>query len=62
MFSGHLPSFPSVQTVAKENCPRPHLGKGAIFATFWDKHSFLRLLGLLQGLSPLQATLALASI
>ena len=39
-----------------------HLCEGTILATLWDKHSLLRLLGLFQGLSPLQATLALASI
>jgi len=39
-----------------------HLGKGAVFAALRDKHRLLRLLGLLQGLSPLQATLALASV
>lgn len=39
-----------------------HLGEGAVLAAFWDKHRLLGLLGLLQGLSPLQATLALASV
>lgn len=47
---------------SRETGPRPHLGEGAILAAFRDKHRLLGLLGLLQGLSPLQATLALASV
>lgn len=55
------PSAP-VQAPGGETWPRPHLGKGAILAALRDKHRLLGLLGLLEGLSPLQATLALASV
>lgn len=61
VLSGHLPSA-SVQQATRETLLRPHLREGAVLTTLWDKHSLLRLLGLFQGLSPLQATLALASI
>lgn len=58
---GHLPSAP-VQDLGPRGLAQAYLGEGAILAALRDKHRLLGLLGLLQGLSPLQATLALASV
>lgn len=59
--SGTAPQ-PQSRKSTWETWPSPHLGKGAVLATLRDKHGLLGLLGLLEGLSPLQATLALASV
>ena len=45
-----------------ERVAKAYLGEGAILGALRDKHRLLGLLGLLQGLSPLQAALALASV
>lgn len=52
----------SAQDPGLRDVAKAYLGKGAILAALRDKHRFLGLLGLLEGLSPLQATLALASV
>lgn len=61
LLSGPSPG-PQSRNQAGETWPRPHLGKGAILTALRDKHRLLGLLGLLEGLSPFQATLALASV
>lgn len=54
--------LPGPQAPGPERAAKAYLGKGAILGALRDKHRLLGLLGLLQGLSPLQATLALASV
>ena len=54
--------LPGPQDPGPERAAKAYLGKGAILSALRDKHRLLGLLGLLQGLSPLQATLALASV
>lgn len=54
--------LPGPQEPGPERVAKAYLGEGAILGALRDKHRLLGLLGLLQGLSPLQATLALASV
>lgn len=56
------PPAPRPPGPGPERVAKAYLGKGAILGALRDKHRLLGLLGLLQGLSPLQATLALASV